>query len=72
MTKIPVSRVRRSISCLLMASRMRVEAYTRNREFGLDGAREGRLEFSPDILHQPILAGGQAGGCHDTKSGQSV
>ena len=42
-----------------------------NREFGLDAALAGRLEFSPGVLRQPILAGVQAAGRHDTHTENS-
>jgi hypothetical protein len=57
---------------LLMMSFFSVRADAHNREFGLDAARAGRLEFSPPA-RRPILAGGRAAGRNDTdtKSSQS-
>jgi hypothetical protein len=49
-----------------------VGADAHNREFGLDAARARHLEFSPGVLRQPILAGVQAAGRHDTENSESV
>jgi len=48
-----------------------IGGYTHNREFGLDAARAGRLEFPPSLLRRPILAGVQATGRHDTDTESS-
>jgi hypothetical protein len=46
-------------------------ADARNREFGLDGARARRLEFSPGVVRQPIPAGVRPAGRHDTDTENS-
>jgi hypothetical protein len=56
---------------LLMMSFFSAGADAHNREFGLDAARAGRLEFSPGALPRPILAGVRAAGRHDTDTESS-
>jgi hypothetical protein len=46
--------------------------YTHNREFGLDAAREARLEFSPCVLSQPISADVRVAVHHDIEVRQSL